>query len=147
VGFQEPLFHGLIALADFTQHPANRLVDQIVFVSEQQLGNRERVVVLALLDVVQRREDRDAPLPYGTRLREFVQQRAISLIQMRADNRIGRCVDEIPVVDVLRVSEVQLVDGVPRRLSTPFVLPHENQQGEQPFFVPSRLQERAEVLQ
>jgi len=40
---QKPLFCGSIAVSDFSQHPTDRLVHEIVLVVEQQLRNLEGV--------------------------------------------------------------------------------------------------------
>jgi len=60
---QERLLNGSIALPDLAQHPAHRLVNEIVAVGEQQRGDAKRRGELTLLDPVERREHRDAPLP------------------------------------------------------------------------------------
>src|SRR5579872_724413 len=52
-----------VAIADFTQHPADRLVNQVVWIGDQQVGDRKSVVELTAPDEAEGREDGNAPLP------------------------------------------------------------------------------------
>ena len=62
--FLEETFLGrAIALANFPQHPADGLVNQIMVVAKQDLGDCQRIVELTLANVVIGRDDRDAPFP------------------------------------------------------------------------------------
>ena len=60
---EEALERSAIAVADLAEHPADGLVDQILAIGKQPLRDRERVGELALPDVRERRDDRNAPLP------------------------------------------------------------------------------------
>jgi hypothetical protein len=51
------------ALSNLAQHSANRLVDQIVPVVEQNCGEADRVAAIALFDVTEGGQHRYAPRP------------------------------------------------------------------------------------
>src|SRR5436190_6044359 len=63
---------------------------------------------------------------------------------MRADNLRRGGVDEIPVVDELRIREIERVDRV--AIAT-LVLLGENHDGEQSLFVPFGVQERQQLVE
>ena len=136
---QETLFGGAVAIADFPQHPADSLVNQIVLVIAQHGGDGERVVELVLPDVARRGDHRDTPFPYGFRAGQTAEKAAVAVLQVRADDLGCRAVDQIPVVDPARVPQVQLVNQVARARVRPRVLPDQNEERQQALFVPLRL--------
>ena len=102
---------GTVTLPRLAQHPSDGLVDQVVSVPEQEVSYPERLVQLAAPDELMGRDDGDAPLPQRRRSREPRQRRTAAVREPAADDGPGGGVDEIPVVDVARVSEVRLVDS------------------------------------
>ena len=63
VPLEKGLFRREVAFADFAQHPANRLVHQILAVTNQPLCDVQRVRERAAPDEMERRQDRDTPFP------------------------------------------------------------------------------------
>src|SRR5438552_3404297 len=61
----------LVALPDLAQHPADSLVHQVLSVVQQQLGDLQRVIEVALPDEMVRGDHRDAPPPDALRAREL----------------------------------------------------------------------------
>jgi hypothetical protein len=60
---------------------------------------------------------------------------------MGADDVLGRYIDEVPVVDVGDLIQIEPVDRFARAEVAPPVLLHEDQESEEPLFVPSRSEE------
>jgi hypothetical protein len=58
-GFETPG----VAVSRFTQHPANRLVNQVVRIVQQDVGDAEGLVQIALPDEAMRRHDGNPALP------------------------------------------------------------------------------------
>src|SRR5262249_39888879 len=52
-----------LTLADLAQHPANSLLDQVVYVVQQDFGDSERVIKLFVADKLPRADDGNPPLP------------------------------------------------------------------------------------
>lgn len=64
----EKAIEGLsIALTNFSQHPTDRFVNEIVRVTHELLGDSQRVVELAGLDEVVGGDNRDPALPTHSR--------------------------------------------------------------------------------
>ena len=122
-------------------------MDEVVLVPAQQPGNGERVFEISLADVVIRRDHRDAPLPHRFRSRQPSQHAAIARFEVRADDLRRRTIDQVPVVDRLRVAEIQLMDRLTRGRVGTRVLPDHDEKRQQPFFVPWRLQQLDDILQ
>jgi hypothetical protein len=74
---------GNIALTNFTQHPADGLVDEIVLVAQQQCRNAKRVREVELPDEAESGYDRNAPLPDQARACQCVEERAITVDEVR----------------------------------------------------------------
>ena len=53
----------LIALADLPQHPAHRLVNEIVPVGKEKGGDGQAIVKVVFLDEMQGGDDGDPPFP------------------------------------------------------------------------------------
>jgi len=70
---EEQLESTLISFADLAEHPTDGLVNQVLFVVEQSLGDANRVVEFADANEVLCRDDRDASLPQILRSRESVE--------------------------------------------------------------------------
>jgi len=129
-----------MAVTDLPEHQADGFVNQIVFVTDEQLGNRERIIEAVVSDEMLRRDHRDPPLPERLRFREPSQNGPIAIGEMRADDLRRGAVDEIPVIDPARVSQVQAMNRTADLRVTSGMLPHENEQRQQPLLVPRRLQ-------
>src|SRR6476469_4697506 len=137
---QECLLHGSITLADLAQQPADRLVNEIVAVVQQQRGDAKRRSELTLLDPVERREHRDSPLPEIGRSRESFEHLELVRNDMRADNVLGGRIDQIPVVDASRVRKIRIVHGLLVGTLAALVDAHQEDQPEEPLLVPPGLQ-------
>src|SRR5215217_9099797 len=97
------------SLASFAQRPADCLLNKVVLVEQEQLGDLEQVFRLCGTQEVLGADHGNPPLPEERRPREVVQGRAISSLQVAADDRTATNVDQIPVVDVSRVVEIVAV--------------------------------------
>src|SRR5688572_18178839 len=71
----------------------------------------------------------------------------MACLEVRADDLRGRTVDKVPVVDRAGVSEIELMDRLARGRIGTVVLPDQDEQRQQPLFVPGRLQQRDDILQ
>ena len=131
---QKRLQHRHIPLPDLPQHPACRLVDQVLLVPEQPLADPERVGEVAMTDEPVGRQDADSPLPEARGLRQPVERLAAPVLQVAADDLGGREVHQVPIVDVPGVGAVEVVDPLPRRAVALLEL-DQNDQGEQPLLV------------
>ncbi len=110
VPLEEALFRGAIPLAHLPQHPADRLVNQIVIVVQQDAGHRQGVAEVPVSDERVRGHDRDAPVPEQRRPCQAPQRRPRTPQQMAPHDLRRRQVHQVPVVDPARVAEVQVVD-------------------------------------
>ena len=73
-----------------------------MLVAEEDLGDAQGVVELAAADEVLRGEHGDAALPQRLRARQAVEQRAVAVAEIGADD-VGRGdVDQIPVINTFR---------------------------------------------
>src|SRR5204863_9408043 len=76
----------LVALPDLAQHPADSLVHQVLSVVQQQLGDLQRVIEVALTVEMVRGDHLDATPPDALRARELAKGRARSAQEMNADD-------------------------------------------------------------
>jgi hypothetical protein len=65
---------------------------------------------------------------------------------MCPDNLRGRCVDQIPVVNRPGIFQVEAMNQMPRSIIAPRMLTNENQQREQPLFVPRGREKCQDIL-
>ncbi len=61
--FQERQEYLLVTVANFAQHPTDRFVHQVVRMIQHEFGELNRVGKIALLDVMESRDDRDTITP------------------------------------------------------------------------------------
>ena len=88
--FSEKRFlHRAITLADFAEHPADGLVNQIVRVVDQDRGDPKGCGKLAALDPMKCREHRDATLPQMFRASQLHQYPLIASIKVRTDDKFS----------------------------------------------------------
>jgi hypothetical protein len=90
-----------VAIADLAQHPADRFVDEIVRVGDENGRDAQRVVEIVAADGGERGEHGDAALPQRRGARQPVEQRGIA----RPDDLRSGAVDEIPIVDAMGVAQ------------------------------------------
>ena len=84
--------------------------------------------------------------PQMPRTGELVEDRAIAVLDVRADDQVRRRVDEIPVVDVLRhVLQVCLVDPLANGRRAARILIDEDKQRDDALFVQRRTQQGAHL--
>src|SRR5829696_5553991 len=88
-------------------------MDQVVLVGQKELSDLEEVARFSTAQEVLCADHSDPPLPDQGGSSEVVQRRAISSLQVPADNRTATHVDQVPVVDVGGVVEVVAVYGRP----------------------------------
>jgi hypothetical protein len=65
---------------------------------------------------------------------------------VRSDDVFGRTVDEIPVVDSTAVAKVRAINRGAALHVAALILPDQNQEGEQPFFMPRGFEQTRDVL-
>ena len=107
---QEGFLGGLIPFSHLPQHPADRFLDEILLVMEENLADSQGVFKLLLLDEPKRRQDRNSPFPQHGRMGEPVKRFPAPEHQEIARN-VGRGeIDEIPVVDPSRAFQVESVN-------------------------------------
>jgi hypothetical protein len=107
VAVEEPAQGRLVALADLAQEPADGLVDQVVAVAEQALGEAQGLGGLAVANQGEGGEDRDAAVPDALRDDEAVEQGAVAAADAVGEQVGSRAVHQIPVVDPIAVVEVE----------------------------------------
>ena len=142
---QEPSQRRAVTLPRLPQHPAHRLVNQIVLVMEKDVGDSERVAQLTSPDEILRRDNGNATLPQVRRPGQSPKRRATPILQIAANDRGSGRVHQIPVVDELRVIEIEAIN--PPALGVVGVLEgvHQQEQREQALFVNSGSQQRSDV--
>ena len=144
---QELFLDRAVALADFSEHPAHSLVNEIVRIIEQEPRDTESRVKLTALDVLEGRHDGDASFPQQTRFGHPPQSASVTVVQVRADDVLCRAVDQIPIVDPKRTTHVETINRVTTRGVSASVLPNQNEQREKSLLVPARFQQRGDVAQ
>src|ERR1700694_3298780 len=82
-----------IAFSNLPQHPADRLVNQVVSVVQQQLGYLQSRFESALLNKEESGDDRYSSLPDIVRSREPLEKADIPGIQVRTDDVLRRSID------------------------------------------------------
>ena len=105
---EESLQRGLVALAGLAEEPADGLVDEVVWMVEEDVGDGKGVVQLAVADEGHRAHDADALLPDGAAVTcQVVQQRVVLVQQPFAKERVAAEVYQVPIVDEGCVGEVE----------------------------------------
>lgn len=96
-----------VAFSDFAQHPSDGLVDQVVRMRHEPVGDRQRMAEIAVADELHRRHDRNAVLPERAGGRcHLVEKGAILAEKPVSQQLIAGKIDEIPVVDEFRVAKI-----------------------------------------
>lgn len=126
--------------ANFAQHPADGLVDEIVLVVEKGFGETDGIVEVGGLDEAEGGEHGDAPVPDALALGQLVQEAAVLVDEVAADDFGRGDVHQVPTVDPSAVRYVAVVDEflffVAFRLLRPIGEDHGRQQA---YFVKGRL--------
>lgn len=138
---EERFFNSLIPFADFAEHPADRFVDQVFPVVQQDAGDVKRSGEVALLDIVESSEDGNAALPEEGRVGERAERLAVTVLQVRTNDVFRRRVYQVPVVDESGVGEVEVVDLMPGGCIGSAIEFDEDQKGEQAFLVERGVEE------
>src|SRR5215216_4125982 len=86
---QEVIQNTAVAFSHLAQHPANRFVDQIMGVLQQQLGDPNSWSEFIPLDEMKSGDDRDAPFPDALRSREALQGHDVARSKVRANDVLG----------------------------------------------------------
>jgi len=84
---------GTVSLGSLPKHPADRFMNEIMRVVEQEVRDLERVLYLTVPDEMMRRDDCDAALPERRRSGQCTQRRPTSLVQPATDDGRRRAVD------------------------------------------------------
>jgi len=134
LGLERPLAH-------LAKHPADGLVNEVMGIAEQDLGDRERVGIVVFQEKIMRRDDGDALVPEILRSREPVQDASVFLVfkKIRPENISRRAVHQIPAVHPSPVSEIKTGDA--RAFLLVFLLvrlgksPHEDRQRDRTALV------------
>jgi len=132
---QKGFFRASVPLANFPQHPAHGLVNQVLGIRDKALCDLQRFVEFAFLDEVKGSHDGNPAFPQDLRPGQFIQRFAVPVIQVGAYDMLGRDVNKVPVVDILCVGQVQFVDLCLFVGRASLVFFGENDQSEQAFFV------------
>lgn len=131
-------------LADFAQHPADSLLDEVVFFAQQFLCDLECRRRVAALDEAERADDRDSAFPELVALGEGKEDIARVVEVVLADEELGRRVDEIPVVDATRPGSGEVV--VDKLLTgAGAILRHHDEESDHPMFVDVAPQQLIEI--
>ena len=109
----EEIFQGRhVPLADFAEHPADRLVHQVFTVGPERFRDLERVVKVPEPDEMECRQDANPAIPEPGRFGKPVERPAAFVRKIGPNDLRGRKVHQVPVVDELRIGEVEVVDSV-----------------------------------
>lgn len=107
VVFLKKVFFWLaVSIANLTQHPPDRPVDQVVFVVHVPMGKPKPVLVVEL-DQRASLNHRDTLMPKVHGFDEFAEEALIPVTKLGTQNLVGRIVDEIPVVYVIEMVQVE----------------------------------------
>src|SRR5918994_1407519 len=109
-----------VLLARLAQPAAGGLVDQILLVVEQHLGDPEGVVHIAVPDEEVGADDGGAAFPHVLGARQLVEDLARFVGQVAADDVRAGHVDQVPVVDPVRASQVEVEQLLPAAFWRPF---------------------------
>ena len=138
-GFFQPAFQRLpVAFPGLPKQPAYCLLDQVVRVVQQDVGNGKRVVQLFVADKSHGRNHADALLPKRPTLAgQVVKQRPVFVHQPFAQQGIAAQVHQVPVVDAVRMRQVEVDATLPEGSVFPRMSEnlHQRQQGRQPHLV------------
>ena len=108
---EEPAQAGLVLLAHLAQHPARGFANQVVFVMEQQVGQREGVVEVAPSNPLPGGNDGDALFPQQLALSQPVEWGVVAVFEVGSHDLSGREVYQVPVVDAVGMGQVGFIQG------------------------------------
>ncbi len=132
---QERFQDALITLSNLSQHPARRLVDQVLFIPEERLRDRQGIFVLTIPEERERGKDRYPAFPEVVRPCEGIQRLPAPPLEMAPDDVRGGKVDQVPIIDSAGAPEVKGIDRGPTMLVRALVLADKDQKGEEPFLM------------
>ena len=136
MSIEEPTEGGDVhARPHLAQHPPDRLVDEVVFVVEEPLGESKCRLRFSAADARGVGDHRDAATPHTAGAREAVQEHG--LFREVGPQKVGRGnVHEVPVVHAVEMTQVEPVEpsafGLVLR---PPEAVHEDDEGEQTLLV------------
>ena len=133
---EKVLFDATIPVTDLPQHPADRLVNQVVIIVEQYVGDRQCVREVVAPDVMIGGHHRNAPRPEMLRRRHSVKSLSAPGFQPGAHDQMRGAVDKVPIVHVTEMPHIDvkyssLLFGIPSLETI-----DEGQQRKQPDLVP-----------
>ena len=98
-----------VAFSDFAQHPSDSLVDQVVRMRHEPVGDRQRMAEIAVADELHRRHYRNAVLPERAGGRcHLVEKGAVSAEKPVPQQLVAGKIDKVPVVDEFRVGKIDV---------------------------------------
>src|SRR5690606_39052454 len=122
-----------VLVADAAEHPSHRLVAQVLLVLEQQLCDGKRLVELTPTDETEGCEDGSAARPQALGPGKLEEDGAWPVDEPGADDMPGCEVNEIPVVDAVVTTQIEVVERlaalVCRRLQ-PILFGHYRYRGD-----------------
>ncbi len=132
-----------IALADFAEHPADGLLHEVMPCVKKHSCKIHRVTELFVPYEGQGGNDRYPLLPHIVRSGQRIQDLPVRRpSQMASENRWSGKVDQVPVVDPFRMTQIE-TDCLFRLFLISF---HQNKQCTQPAFMPFAFQQRLNDL-
>lgn len=101
------------AFSDFTEHPANRFMDEIVLMREHPLCDIDRQFSISLLYLMKGSEDDDTIDPdigAGNTLRDEIHALFVRevMLDIGSDNVLARDIDQVPIIDSIHVLHIKL---------------------------------------
>lgn len=101
------LFQVTVAITDLSQHPAHGFVNLILRIVEQLGRQFERVIEVVDADKREPRDDCNTTPPEIAGGGQSFQQRFVSGEQLGADDFVCVRIDQVPVVDVIKILTVE----------------------------------------
>ena len=125
-----------IPLADLPEHPAHRLVNQIVLMAQKELRKLERLCEVPLPDEVEGGHHRDALPPEVPRMGQLPQDTSVLVVDVSSQHFVRGSIHQIPVVHIVRIGQIELhyLPALPF-LPGLFKLQHQHGQGREAAFM------------
>ena len=128
-----------VALAGLAQQPADSLVDEVVRMMQQDVGDGVGVVETAVTQELHGADNAYALVPHRLAVTgQVVKQRGILIQQPTAQQLVARQVDKVPVVDGVQMRKVEINAGLLLLGVLPGMLEllYQHQQCCQPYLMP-----------
>jgi hypothetical protein len=132
----------------FAQQPADRFVDQIMTVLQQESGDAKGVIGLAALEKSERGDNGDAALPEVRGCGERVEDIAGTVDEMLAQNVAAGSINKIPVVEQFCIAQIEAANAFAASIGFGrLILIDQNFCGSRAVFVKGGTQETLNIRQ